>query len=195
MLVRSGLTPNQVSGISVGVALLGFASYLGVACPDATIGLKIALLIAAAACVQLRLLCNMMDGMMAVEGGLKSKTGDMFNEIPDRFADVLFLVGAGYAVMASGFMIWGWLAALLAVMTAYLRAFGASLGLPHDFSGPMAKPHRMFTLTVASLVAAGQLAFGREPGVLGWGLIIICGGAVITCYRRTRHIATALKSR
>ena len=42
--------------------------------------------------MQLRLLCNMMDGLVAVEGGLKSKAGDLFNEAPDRIEDVILLV-------------------------------------------------------------------------------------------------------
>ena len=37
----------------------------------------IALLLGAAACTQLRLLCNLFDGMVAVEGGKASRTGDI----------------------------------------------------------------------------------------------------------------------
>ena len=33
---------------------------------------------AAAAGIQLRLLCNLLDGMLAVEAGLKSRTGEIF---------------------------------------------------------------------------------------------------------------------
>src|SRR4029434_6543150 len=109
---------------------------------------------------QLRLLCNLLDGMLAVEEGLKSATGEIFNELPDRVADVVILVGAGYAVPGVPFMpALGWLAAVLALLTAYVRALAGSLGLTQHFVGPMAKQHRMFTLTVAALVAAiGSLA-------------------------------------
>ena len=51
----------------------------------------------AAACVQLRLVCNLLDGMVAIEGGRKSKVGVIYNEFPDRIADTLFLVPLGYA--------------------------------------------------------------------------------------------------
>ena len=54
-------------------------------------------LIATAACVQLRLVCNLLDGMVAIEGGKSTATGALFNEIPDRLADPLFLVPLGYA--------------------------------------------------------------------------------------------------
>jgi phosphatidylglycerophosphate synthase len=85
--------------------------------------------IAAAVCVQLRLLCNLLDGMVAIEGGKSTATGALFNEIPDRLADPLFLVPLGYA---SGYPWLGWLAALLAVLTAYIRVLGGALGLPQD---------------------------------------------------------------
>src|SRR5713226_6455863 len=49
----------------------------------------------------------------------------------DRFADVVILVGTGYSIAAFG---WGrelgWLAAVLAVMTAYIRLLGGSMGVP-----------------------------------------------------------------
>ena len=49
-------------------------------------------------CVQLRLLCNLLDGMVAVEGGRSSPVGALYNEVPDRVADSLLLVALGYAV-------------------------------------------------------------------------------------------------
>ena len=41
----------------------------------------------------------------------------------------------------------GWLGALAAAVTAYIRVLGGSLGLPQDFRGPLAKPHRMVVMT------------------------------------------------
>jgi phosphatidylglycerophosphate synthase len=48
--------------------------------------------------IQLRLLCNLLDGMVAIEGGFKTKTGEIFNELPDRLSDALILIGAAYSV-------------------------------------------------------------------------------------------------
>jgi phosphatidylglycerophosphate synthase len=77
-------------------------------------------LLVGAAAVQLRLLCNLLDGLVAIEGGRGSATGELFNELPDRVSDVLALVAAGYAVT---WVAWapelGWAAALAAVLTAY----------------------------------------------------------------------------
>ena len=78
-LARTSVTPNQISAVSVvfaavGAALLAFK-------PDA-IGL-----IGCAAAVQARLVCNLLDGMVAIEGGKKSSVGALYNEFPDRIAD------------------------------------------------------------------------------------------------------------
>ncbi len=51
----------------------------------------------AAALVQLRLLANMFDGMVAVETNTASPVGELFNEVPDRVSDAAILVGLGYA--------------------------------------------------------------------------------------------------
>ena len=62
-------------------------------------------------------------------------------------------------------------AALLAALTAYIRAVGGSLGLPQDFSGIMAKPQRMALLTfgLAAQAVEGPLA-GTRYSLLAAGL-------------------------
>jgi phosphatidylglycerophosphate synthase len=154
---------------------------------------RLGLLVAAAALVQLRLLANLMDGMLAIEGGRQTQTGPLFNEIPDRIADVLFLVAAGYAVT---WFSWGealgWGAAVAAVFTAYVRLLGGSLGLTEHFCGPMAKPHRMAVLTTACLLSMIEVAFGYEGRVLAVALAVIAAGSIVTFTRRTRLIAREL---
>lgn len=126
---RTGITPNMISSASVVVAALGCAALVGsgwaVYLHDD--GLRAILLIIAALMAPLRLLLNMLDGMVAVEGGKRSPVGDLFNEVPDRLADLLFLAGAGYAAAAiHGGITIGWVAASLAVLTAYVRSLGAA---------------------------------------------------------------------
>jgi phosphatidylglycerophosphate synthase len=186
-LAASGVRPNAVSVAGVGFALAsGAAFYLS---PDFAREGRAALLLAAALSIQLRLLCNLLDGMLAVEGGLKSKTGEIFNDLPDRVADVLILVGAGYAILElpHGPAL-GWAAAAAAVFTAYVRVLGGSLGLTQHFIGPMAKQHRMFTLTVAALLAAGEALAGMPSRAIAAGLALIVAGSVATAMRRTVRI-------
>ena len=182
--VRLGMTPNQMSVASVGCAALCACAYLA---SDRFGGVFFsgACLIVAAMLIQIRLLANMLDGLMAVEEGKKTATGVIYNELPDRVADAIILVAAGYSC---GWPALGWLAALLAAITAYVRTLGGSLGFPQDFSGPMAKPHRMFVMTVATVLAAFL------PGwpILALGLAIVALGAAATVARRTRRLADKL---
>src|SRR5690625_120166 len=89
------IRPNHISIASLVLALIGAAA---LALSGAQVPLpRAGLLLIAAGCIPLRLLFNMLDGMLAVEKGLQSPTGDLFNEIPDRLADLALLAAAGYA--------------------------------------------------------------------------------------------------
>ena len=187
-----GFRPNGVSVLSIVFAVAaGFALWwFGV------VGGDWRLLVAAAIGIQLRLLCNMLDGLLAVEGGFKSKLGDLYNEIPDRFADVAILVGAGYALIGMPYgEILGWSAAVLAVLTAYVRLLAGSLGARQLFIGPMAKQHRMFVVTVGCVIGALEFArFGTVRAV--WlALMVVVAGSMVTFARRLARLATELKVR
>jgi phosphatidylglycerophosphate synthase len=179
-LGAAGLTPNAISVLGVIAAAMGAAAMLHA--PGNPL-----LWLAGALGIQLRLLANMLDGLVAVEGGKASATGPLFNELPDRIEDALLLVAAGYG---AGVPELGYGATILAVATAYVRASGGALGLPQDFVGPMAKQHRMAVLTLAAMVAA----FAPALGVMVCALWIIAIGAGITCALRAHRIAALLKA-
>jgi phosphatidylglycerophosphate synthase len=193
-LNRAGVAPNAIS-----IASLFFAVGAGAAlwATSHSAGLVRDLeFIAAAAGIQLRLLCNMLDGMVAIEGGRQTPYGEIFNDMPDRFADAAILVGAGYAL--SGFS-WGvqlgWLAAVLAVLTAYVRLLGGAMGTRQYFTGPMAKPQRMALLTVACLLSPFEPLAGWDGQVLAAALAAIVIGSIVTLVRRTRQIALEIQAR
>ncbi len=191
ILVRRGIRPNTISLFSIICAL--FAWWCFVNSAGASLVGRGALLILAALGIQLRLLCNMMDGLVAVEGGFRTKTGEIFNDFPDRIADSMILIGAGYAAGATFYSIeLGWLAALLAVMTAYVRLLGGATGVTQHFIGPMAKPHRMATLTVATLLAAFCPSLHGQSIILILALWLIILGCVVTLVRRTMRIMKEL---
>jgi phosphatidylglycerophosphate synthase len=193
-LARRGVRPNAVS--IAGVALAGIAGVAFALAPQLPPGGAAILLAVAAAGVQLRLLCNLLDGMLAVEEGLRSRTGEIYNDLPDRISDVLILVGAGYSIrhLAYGPTL-GWAAALVAVLTAYVRVLGGSLGHTQHFSGPMAKQHRMFTLTVCTLLAAIEALACRPPRAMAAGLAVILIGSLVTVARRTGRILGEARAR
>lgn len=180
-LGAAGLSPNAISTLGVLFAAGGAACFL--AAPD-----NRWLWLGGALGIQLRLLANMLDGLVAVEGGKASATGPLFNELPDRIEDALLLVAAGYGAGAAEL---GYGATILTVATAYVRASGGALGLPQDFVGPMAKQHRMFVLTLGAILAA---LLPGQPIMLA-ALWIIVVGAALTCVVRTMRIARLLKAR
>jgi phosphatidylglycerophosphate synthase len=184
-----------VSIASVGFAVAACGAFSLV--PGITPGRRAAaLFLAGAATIQLRLLCNMLDGMLAVEEGFKSRTGDIFNELPDRLADVLILVGAGYSIRyLPGGSTLGWAAAVTAVFTAYVRVLGGSLGVTQHFIGPMAKQHRMFTLTIAALVSAVETMLGLPLRGMRVALGVIVAGSIVTAWRRTARMAREVEAR
>lgn len=97
--------------------------------------------------------------MVAVEGGKKTPAGELFNDVPDRIADPLLILGAGFVTTSALGMTLAWLCALLAVLTAYIRVLGVSIGGEADFQGPMAKQHRMALLTLSLLFIAALSLF------------------------------------
>lgn len=184
-LTRSGLSPNAISGLSVVFAIGGAASCLLASPP------WLAWLIFGVS-IQLRLLCNLMDGMVAVEGGKKSAVGELWNEIPDRIADAILLLAAAWA---SDAWHWGVAATIGALMTAYLRALGFGLTSIQDFSGPCAKPHRMALLTAGSLLTAAMTLTSVAWPIMKVTLAIISLLTWITAARRTLRLAKELQRR
>ena len=194
MLARAGISPNVISLASIGFAAAAALALLATAAAGAA--LQPVLWLVAATGIQLRLLCNLLDGMVAVEGGRGSKSGEVFNDAPDRLADIVILVAAGYALPwpAWGSAL-GWVAATLAVLTAYVRLLGRALGRPQDFCGPMAKQHRMAVLTVACVASIAEgLLFGNRGWALGAGLAVITVGSALTIGRRLVRLVRALEA-
>lgn len=195
-LAAAGISPNAISVAGMIAALVG-GGLLILTAEQPRLARPAWLL--AALCAQLRLLANMFDGMVAVATGQTSAVGELYNEVPDRVSDVALLVGLGYA--ASSYPALGWAAAVAAVLTAYVRAMGKAAGTPNDFSGPMAKPQRMFLLTITALFC------GLTP--TAWHVWTDCGcasapvaalsiivvGSLFTAARRLRNIALQLGRR
>jgi phosphatidylglycerophosphate synthase len=193
-LAKAGFRPNVISLLSVFFATLsGLGLLLGSRSP---LSWHITLSLLASLGIELRLLANLMDGMVAIEGGFQTRAGAVYNELPDRLSDSVILVCAGFSVPGNPWWVWalGWAAALLAMLTAYVRVLGGASGVSQPFIGPMAKQQRMH------LVVAGAL-FSMAEAILGWparamplvlGIIVL--GAVLTVLLRVRRIVRELNA-
>lgn len=190
-LVAGNFSANAVSiaGMVFGI-LCGGMFYLSSQTPY----WRACLIVGAALC-QLRLLCNMLDGMVAIRSGKACPTGELYNEIPDRVSDSFALIGFGFIAGSSPTL--GYVAALLAMFTAYVRAVGKGAGASQAFQGPMAKPHRMFLLTIAALYAAlapqsWNPILVRDYSITSLVLAVIVVGCLVTSVRRLRAICSQL---
>ena len=193
-LGQAGVRPNTISIASVFFAAgAGFCLTLTDAVGSGWRGL---LFLSAGVLIQIRLLCNLFDGMVAVEGGHKTKSGEIYNELPDRVSDVFILVGAGYAwVRVEWGPLLGWLCAVLALLTAYVRALGAAAGASQHFCGPMAKQQRMALMTFAC-IASAVLSWSDLPwSLVAATLALISTGSAITVLRRFLRIVRELEQK
>ncbi len=195
-LAGMGVSPNAISVASFFASLgAGVALYASNGS-----GQHWLLLVAACLMLLLRGACNMLDGMVAVSTGIASRSGELYNEVPDRLSDSVILIGAGYA--AGGVPELGYIAAVAAVFTAYVRVQGCSLGAAADFAGPMAKIQRMTLIAAAALYTAftpGSWQFSiaafPEAGTFTLALAIIIAGCAVTSVRRLRVCARTLNQK
>lgn len=186
-LARGPLTPNAISALGMAFAVAAGAAFWAAGALDGAA--RATSLLAAAIGVQARLLCNLLDGMVAIEGGRRAPDGALWNELPDRVADLAILLGAALAI---GEPALGWAAGALAVLCAYVRELGHGIDGVSDFAGPMAKPQRMATLTAAALLSALEGLWGGDGGVLRLALWLVALGTLATTLRRAVRLRRRL---
>ena len=187
-LAERGATPNAISIVGMVCGILAgimFALTSGAAYPWF-------FWVSGAVFVQLRLLANLYDGMVAVLRETASPMGELFNEVPDRVSDAATLIGFGYATGSDPVL--GFVATIFAIFLAYLRAQGKVAGAHQEFCGPMAKQQRMATITFVALICAivPSASDWRIPMFALW---LIIAGCVITVVRRWQRITATLRRR
>jgi phosphatidylglycerophosphate synthase len=190
--VRRDIHPNTVSYMSVvAAAAAAICFWQAHVWPI--------LLIPAVLFCYVRLWFNMLDGMVALASGKASRTGEIVNELPDRFSDVIIFVGAGY----SGFCApaGGYWAAIFALLVAYVGTLGQAVGVRREFSGWMAKPMRMVMLNIGAWITLallwwgeGEIRFGGLM-VLDWTFVAVVAGCVQTMVIRLIRIVRALEQK
>lgn len=185
-LSSTPVTPNQISMAGMGAALLAGLCFWAAGASEWR---WVFLLLAALGC-QMRLLCNLFDGMVAIEAGRAAPDGGFWNEFPDRVSDLLILMGAALGI---GEPALGWAAVSFAFLTAYVRELGVNCGLATDFAGPMAKQHRMAVISAGAVLSLAEPLWDGRGQVLTVALWIVAIGAGITALRRAWRLVAALR--
>src|SRR6266705_3808789 len=191
------LAARRVSPNGISIAGMCACIVAGIALGVTSIAYHRILWLIAALGAQLRLTANMLDGMVALASGRASKTGELYNEVPDRVSDAAVFIGAGFAW--GGSVALGYIATILSIFTAYVRAAGKIAGAHNEFCGPMAKQHRMLFITVACVYSAvvprsWQIFHfaNLDIGVMALALSLIIAGCLVTVIRRLQRIARGL---
>jgi phosphatidylglycerophosphate synthase len=180
--VRTGIHADSISYLSM------VASALAAVCFWRSSAAPWLLLFAPLLCYA-RLWLNMLDGMVALAAGQASPRGEILNDLPDRFSDVVIFAGVAHSGLATPYL--GYWAAIFALLTAYVGTLGQAVGVQREFSGVMAKPWRMVALHAGawSALAAGQ------PTILDWTCFVVILGCIQTVVVRLRRILEALHSK
>ena len=190
-LVAGKVSPNAISLIGMAGGIIAGLALAATTLP----GLAPVMFLAAVAGIIVRGMGNLLDGMVAVASGKASPLGELFNEVPDRVSDIAILIGAGCATGSNATL--GLLAALVAVLVAYVRAEGKVVGASQHYCGPMAKPERMLVIFLIALYCGltpahwqPAMQIGHQQfGLMSIGFAIIVAGGMITAVRRLKRIA------
>lgn len=186
--VRAGIHPDVFSYASiVAAAVSGWLFWQSATHPR--------YLAVAVAFALLRLWLNMFDGMVALAAGKASKKGEIINDLPDRVSDVLIFAGvahSGWCHPLSAYWV-----AIAALIVAYVGLFGQAVRVQREFSGVMAKPWRIVTLSIGALatmflVLADRAFWFNGFMLLDWTLFAILLGCAQTVIIRLARIFRAL---
>lgn len=179
---RIGLTPNGVSVVAFGVAVLAAgAFYLGGA--DPRWYLVGALLVLANGWLDL------LDGALARKQGVTSAAGDLLDHVLDRYADIVIVAGlaAGIGRYALGF------AAVTGVlMTSYLGTQAQAVGLDRVYGGVLGRADRLVLVGVVAVATAAIPAPIVGLTLVGWLLVLFAVVGHLTALQRFYHAMGAL---
>jgi len=138
----------------------------------------------------------MLDGMVAIAAGQASRRGEILNDLPDRFSDVIVfaaLAESGWCTPSLAY----W-TAIVAVLTAYVGTLSQAVGATRQYGGVMSKPWRMVVLLIGSYLTFA--VFVREMlwplgTPLDWACVVILLGCAQTIWVRLRRTMATLDRR
>ncbi|OYR56808.1 CDP-alcohol phosphatidyltransferase family protein [Halorubrum halodurans] len=139
---RLGLSPDQVSVLAFGAALLAAGAF-AVADP--------AFYVLGSLLVSLNGWLDLVDGALAREQAVASDGGDLLDHVLDRYADIAVIAGftAGIDAYALGF-----LAVTGVLMTSYLGTQIQAVGIGREYGGLLGRADRLALMGIVGVVAA-----------------------------------------
>ena len=176
---KSGITPNQLSVLSLASAAMAAAFYILSASNQE-------LLYAAALMVLFNAILDTVDGALARRIGKDNLKGDFLDHVIDRYADMFFLGG----IIFAGYAPWpiGLLAVIGVFLTSYIGTQAQALQLGRYYGGMMGRADR---LTLIFLATIGNAVYSNAVAglpILGWVLAATMISSHVTALQRFVHI-------
>ena len=181
---RLGLSPNAVSVVAFGLAVLG-----GVAFALAPRETPL-LYLAGAVAVALNGWLDLVDGELARDQGTGGPAGDLLDHVLDRYADIVVIAGlaAGLEAYALG------LAAVTGVlMTSYLGTQAQAVDLDRVYGGLVGRADRLALIGVVGVLAAVFSPTYAGLGLVGWLLVVLAVVGHVTAIQRFYGAMVALR--
>ena len=186
---RVGLTPDGVSVVAFGFAVLAAVAYAlaGTAAAGRTPDPRLYLL--GAVLVLVNGWLDLLDGALARRQGVASRAGDLLDHVLDRYADIVIIAGLG---AGAGSYLLGFLAVTGVVMTSYLGTQAQAVGLDRVYGGVVGRADRLVVIGGVTLVAAFYTAELYGLTLVGWLLVFLAVVGHVTALQRFYYSMAAL---
>ncbi|MFC4541977.1 CDP-alcohol phosphatidyltransferase family protein [Halosolutus amylolyticus] len=180
---RVGMTPDSVSLLAFGMAVLAAVAFLlgGRAAP--------VWYVVAATLVFLNGWLDIVDGALAREQEVASAGGDLLDHVLDRYADIVVI--GGLAAGIEDYLL-GFLAVTGVVMTSYLGTQAQAVGLDRVYGGLVGRADRLAIIGIVGFLA---YPVGGEYGgltLVGWLLVFLAVVGHLTALQRFAYAWAAL---
>ena len=179
-LARAGVTPNQVTVAAVGVSFVAGAAIAwrpGETWP----------LVVLPAALVVRMALNAVDGVLAREHGMTSRTGAVLNELGDVVSDAAMYLPLGLVDAVSA--AWVVAAVVLGIVGEMAGVVAQVVGGERRYDGPMGKSDRALAFGLVSVALAAGV---RRTRVFDGVLAVVCVLLVVTIVNRARRARAAV---
>lgn len=174
-IARMGVTPNQVTvaaiflSVSTGLVLLYFNVHTYI-------------LLIVPVVMFVRMALNAIDGMLAKEHDMKTKLGNVLNELGDVVSDAcLFLPFALIPGFSAPLIV---LIVIVSIISEMAGVMGEVIGTSRRYDGPMGKSDRAFMFGVLAIFGAFEFLLGFWVTVI---LAIMIGLIIINIFIRIQR--------
>jgi archaetidylinositol phosphate synthase len=178
---RVGLTPDGVSIIAFGFAILAGVAYALAGIEVSGLGGDPRLYAVGAGFVVLNGWMDLLDGALARQQGVDSMAGDLLDHVIDRYADIVII--AGLAAGVEGYLL-GFLAVTGVVMTSYLGTQAQAVGLDRVYGGLVGRADRLAIIGIVTAISAIVSAPVGGLSLAGWLLVFLAGVGHLTALQR-----------